>query len=168
MAESVPMRSWTILIVGMSFLVPYFCKSPLMSISSSIALVPSFAGLQRFPQGCHFQQWTGDDSKSLMKVCEVSASWCLGLMSIGLYFCDWRSCPSRNDPLLSCSPQLLLHFSTEFPHPSIYAASWSGFIRFHALLRNFLYNWCSSWWIWSSLTTFCKALPHQYSAVWGT
>ncbi|KAG1756916.1 uncharacterized protein EDB91DRAFT_1233597 [Suillus paluster] len=33
-----------------------------------IAAVPSFPGLHRFPQGRHFKQWTGDDSKALMKV----------------------------------------------------------------------------------------------------
>ena len=35
---------------------------------SSIAIVPPFAGLRRFPQGRGFKQWTGDDSKALMKV----------------------------------------------------------------------------------------------------
>lgn len=35
---------------------------------NSIASVASFAGLRRFPQGQHFKQWTGDDSKALMKV----------------------------------------------------------------------------------------------------
>jgi hypothetical protein len=35
----------------------------------SIAAVPSFPGLRRFPQGRGFKQWTGDDSKALMKVC---------------------------------------------------------------------------------------------------
>jgi hypothetical protein len=34
----------------------------------SIAAVPSFPGLRRFPQGRGFKQWTGDDSKALMKV----------------------------------------------------------------------------------------------------
>ena len=34
----------------------------------SIAAVPPFAGLRRFPQGRGFKQWTGDDSKALMKV----------------------------------------------------------------------------------------------------
>ncbi|KAG1732554.1 hypothetical protein EDB19DRAFT_2003517 [Suillus lakei] len=29
---------------------------------------PSFSGLQRFPEGRGFKQWTGDDSKALMKV----------------------------------------------------------------------------------------------------
>ncbi|KAG1843999.1 hypothetical protein C8R48DRAFT_750910 [Suillus tomentosus] len=34
----------------------------------SIAAVAPFAGLQRFPEGRGFAQWTGDDSKALMKV----------------------------------------------------------------------------------------------------
>ncbi|KAF8871522.1 hypothetical protein BD779DRAFT_1680333 [Infundibulicybe gibba] len=33
-----------------------------------ISLTPSFPGLRRFPQGQGFKQWTGDDSKALMKV----------------------------------------------------------------------------------------------------
>ncbi|KAG1906586.1 uncharacterized protein F5891DRAFT_1125454 [Suillus fuscotomentosus] len=35
---------------------------------STIATALPFAGLCRFPQGCGFSQWTGDDSKALMKV----------------------------------------------------------------------------------------------------
>ncbi|KAF8552429.1 hypothetical protein OG21DRAFT_1477771 [Imleria badia] len=37
-------------------------------IDQRIAAVASFAGLRRFPQGRNFKQWTGDDSKALMKV----------------------------------------------------------------------------------------------------
>lgn len=37
-------------------------------LNPSIATVPSFPGLHRFPQGRKFKQWTGDDSKALMKV----------------------------------------------------------------------------------------------------
>ncbi|KAI0004449.1 hypothetical protein BJV74DRAFT_875685 [Russula compacta] len=33
-----------------------------------ILAVPPFLGLQQFPDGCDFAQWTGDDSKALMKV----------------------------------------------------------------------------------------------------
>lgn len=33
-----------------------------------IAIVPPFVGLRRFPEGRGFKQWTGDDSKALMKV----------------------------------------------------------------------------------------------------
>ena len=33
-----------------------------------IASAPHFPGLRRFPEGRGFKQWTGDDSKALMKV----------------------------------------------------------------------------------------------------
>ncbi|KAF8229283.1 hypothetical protein L208DRAFT_1287368, partial [Tricholoma matsutake] len=33
-----------------------------------ISAVPPFPGLPCFPDGCDFVQWTGDDSKALMKV----------------------------------------------------------------------------------------------------
>jgi hypothetical protein len=36
--------------------------------SSRIAAAPSFSGLHQFPQGHGFTQWTGNDSKALMKV----------------------------------------------------------------------------------------------------
>lgn len=35
---------------------------------NSIAIVPPFSGLRRFAEGRGFKQWTGDDSKALMKV----------------------------------------------------------------------------------------------------
>ncbi|EIW78271.1 hypothetical protein CONPUDRAFT_38191, partial [Coniophora puteana RWD-64-598 SS2] len=37
-------------------------------IDRRIAIVAPFAGLRRFPNGRGFKQWTGDDSKALMKV----------------------------------------------------------------------------------------------------
>ncbi|KAF8834044.1 hypothetical protein BDN67DRAFT_915727 [Paxillus ammoniavirescens] len=37
-------------------------------IDRRIAATPHFPGLRRFPQGQRFKQWTGDDSKALMKV----------------------------------------------------------------------------------------------------
>ncbi|KAH9026129.1 hypothetical protein EDB85DRAFT_1893545 [Lactarius pseudohatsudake] len=37
-------------------------------IDRRIALAPPFAGLRHFPEGRNFKQWTGDDSKALMKV----------------------------------------------------------------------------------------------------
>ncbi|KAG1762208.1 hypothetical protein EDD22DRAFT_778730, partial [Suillus occidentalis] len=37
-------------------------------IDNKIAAVASFSGLRRFPEGRGFKQWTGDDSKALMKV----------------------------------------------------------------------------------------------------
>ncbi|KAI0311875.1 hypothetical protein OF83DRAFT_1177162 [Amylostereum chailletii] len=37
-------------------------------IDHRLAAVPAFPGLCRFPHGRHFKQWTGDDSKGLMKI----------------------------------------------------------------------------------------------------
>ncbi|KAF9035695.1 hypothetical protein BDZ89DRAFT_1130310 [Hymenopellis radicata] len=40
----------------------------LADIDRRIAVVPSFSRLRRFPEGRAYKQWTGDDSKALMKV----------------------------------------------------------------------------------------------------
>ncbi|KAF9245384.1 hypothetical protein BU15DRAFT_85684 [Melanogaster broomeanus] len=43
-------------------------KEILDDIDRRIAAAPSFSGLRRFAEGRGFSQWTGDDSKALMKV----------------------------------------------------------------------------------------------------
>ncbi|KAH8102582.1 hypothetical protein BXZ70DRAFT_1070857 [Cristinia sonorae] len=43
-------------------------KKVLDDIDKRISVAPPFIGLRRFPQGRGFKQWTGDDSKALMKV----------------------------------------------------------------------------------------------------
>ncbi|KAJ7200733.1 hypothetical protein B0H12DRAFT_1288754 [Mycena haematopus] len=43
-------------------------KKIMSDIDRRIAAVPPFPGLRRFPEGRGFKQWTGDDSKALMKV----------------------------------------------------------------------------------------------------
>ncbi|KAH9058024.1 hypothetical protein EDB83DRAFT_2520919 [Lactarius deliciosus] len=43
-------------------------KAILDDIDRQIVVAPPFAGLQRFHEGWGFKQWTGDDSKALMKV----------------------------------------------------------------------------------------------------
>ncbi|KAI0359458.1 hypothetical protein OH77DRAFT_1395599 [Trametes cingulata] len=43
-------------------------KDILTDIDRRIAVVPPFSGLRRFHKGRGFKQWTGDDSKALMKV----------------------------------------------------------------------------------------------------
>ncbi|KAF8218440.1 hypothetical protein L208DRAFT_1351404, partial [Tricholoma matsutake] len=50
--------------------IPSECEANkiLDDIDLWIALAPSFAGLQQFPEGRGFKQWTGDDSKALMEV----------------------------------------------------------------------------------------------------
>jgi hypothetical protein len=42
--------------------------NPVLICVVRIAAAPPFSGLRRFPQGRGFKQWTGDDSKALMKV----------------------------------------------------------------------------------------------------
>ncbi|KAF9495621.1 hypothetical protein BDN71DRAFT_1482593 [Pleurotus eryngii] len=50
-------------------LVSDFVSSELKLLSPlRLAAMPSFRGLCRFPDGCQFEQWTGDDLKALMKV----------------------------------------------------------------------------------------------------
>lgn len=51
---------------GMS-IIPIPCQY--LYILSRLAATPAFPELQNFKQGCQFKQWTGDDSKALMKVC---------------------------------------------------------------------------------------------------
>lgn len=41
-----------------------------------ISAVPPFPGLRRFPDGRDYNQWTGDDSKALMKVSSHSYNIC--------------------------------------------------------------------------------------------
>jgi hypothetical protein len=48
----------------------------LLILSRSIAAASPFPGLRRFPEGRDFKQWTGDDSKALMKVVLVLLRHC--------------------------------------------------------------------------------------------
>lgn len=41
----------------------------------TIVVVPVFPKLHRFPEGREFHQWTGNDSKALMKVCMVTSTY---------------------------------------------------------------------------------------------
>ncbi|KIM55602.1 hypothetical protein SCLCIDRAFT_134361, partial [Scleroderma citrinum Foug A] len=43
-------------------------EAVMADIDHHIAAVPPFPGLRQFPEGCGFKQWTGNDSKDLMKV----------------------------------------------------------------------------------------------------
>jgi len=59
-------KSRKILTVGTSIQVLKLAN--ILNFPSRIAAVPSFPGLRRFKEGRNFEQWTGDDSKVLMKV----------------------------------------------------------------------------------------------------
>ncbi|KAH9916552.1 hypothetical protein B0H21DRAFT_781954 [Amylocystis lapponica] len=47
---------------------PARAKAILADIDRRISVVPPFSNLRRFPEGRGFKQWTGDDSKALMKM----------------------------------------------------------------------------------------------------
>ena len=77
-------------------------------IDRRIAAAPPFPGLRRFPQGRRFKQWTGDDSKALMKVRSVTihAFMCDRLFShwkrdAGISPCD-RGLRPRRDRNVHC------------------------------------------------------------------
>jgi hypothetical protein len=67
MARRVQTKSLMILINGMTDSDPNVLD-PVLICVVRIAAAPPFSGLRRFPQGRGFKQWTGDDSKALMKV----------------------------------------------------------------------------------------------------
>jgi hypothetical protein len=69
-------RSLLTLITGTAFqLSSAILPSTLcLFVFYSISAVPAFPSLRRFPDGRDFSQWTGDDSKALMKVDLFSAA----------------------------------------------------------------------------------------------
>jgi hypothetical protein len=53
--------------------IPLFSALWLINLcDSKISAAPPFPGLCQFADGHDFKQWTGDDSKALMKVCACS------------------------------------------------------------------------------------------------
>src|SRR6267154_4020665 len=63
-----PIMYWMILIAGKGSNHSYIMHTNETSEWDRVAAAPPFPGLRRFPQGRRFKQWTGDDSKALMKV----------------------------------------------------------------------------------------------------
>lgn len=51
------------------YISQYSWNEDFFNFNFSIAVVPLFSGVRRFSEGRGFKQWTGDDSKALMKVC---------------------------------------------------------------------------------------------------
>ena len=63
-----PKRSWISLIAGKSTPVGSPLRQMFLIPPYSIILAPPFPGIRRFKDGRRFNQWTGNDSKALMKV----------------------------------------------------------------------------------------------------
>ncbi|KAI1790354.1 hypothetical protein LXA43DRAFT_1148653 [Ganoderma leucocontextum] len=84
-------------------------------IDRRISGVPCFPGLCRFPQGRNFKQWTGDDSKALMKVFLPAIAGhvpdkMVQCLAAFLDFCYLARRPSHDSRTLDVMRGLLTHF----------------------------------------------------------
>ena len=55
-------------------------------VPNRISLAPPFPGLRQFKQGHNFNQWTGDDSKALMKVSRCGFPHIIALTFPGVHY----------------------------------------------------------------------------------
>ncbi|KAM6503020.1 hypothetical protein JOM56_002997, partial [Amanita muscaria] len=80
-----------------------------------IAVVPLFAGIRQFPQGRGFKQWTGADSKALMKVYLAAVEGLIPKDMVKALHAFLEFCyTARRDILDTQSLQSLWHSLTEF------------------------------------------------------
>lgn len=93
------LQYWQISIGGtFGFLCPLLLFTYTLT-NRSIAAAPSFPGLRRFNQGRGFKQWTGDDSKALMKVCRpCSLIQIITQCPLGIPTGDRRACAPADGP----------------------------------------------------------------------
>lgn len=115
---SAHLKSWAAKILTdidrQCMIIFHHCHFQSMFICVRIASMPSFPGLHHFHEGCGFKQWTGNDSKGLMEVCDMlllmMQCWykhCQGVLS-----CDCQSCSSSHGEGSCCTYQLLLPCAT--------------------------------------------------------
>lgn len=86
--------------------------NPLLTHVLRIAAAPPFSGLRRFPQGRGFKQWTGDDSKALMKVCiviQICGIVFNFITTTGISSRNWRIRPKGGFAYISRLLGVLLH-----------------------------------------------------------
>ena len=114
---------------------------------SRIAATPLFPGLHRFKQGWCFKQWTGDDSKALMKVYLPAVVGfvpdemvrCLGTF---LNFCYITHCSNFNETTLNDLDAALEWFHVHreiFCTTAVHEENWSNLPCQHAL-AHFCHN----------------------------
>ncbi|KAF9497027.1 hypothetical protein BDN71DRAFT_1481966 [Pleurotus eryngii] len=91
----------------------------LADIDQRIAVAPQFPGLRRFSQGCNFKQWTGDDSKALMKVFlpaivgQVPDGMVAAICSF-MEFCYLARCSVISEDTLTVIETVLEEFNTKW------------------------------------------------------
>ncbi|KAG2739040.1 hypothetical protein P692DRAFT_201842704 [Suillus brevipes Sb2] len=121
-------------------------------IDRRIAAVPPFPGLRRFPQGRHFKQWTGDDSKALMKVYLPAIEGHVPVdvvraFSAFLEFCylvqtqrTHREVPQGDSRRTHSAPNSLCSSITESKHIKAIKEPWRQSSRYNALSQMLLTN----------------------------
>ena len=133
----------------------------------SITVVPSFSGLRRFPKGRGFTQWTGDDSKALMKVSTLrfqtpSRHW---QSQKGLFAGHRGTRPWWNRAHVSGISQVLLPCAKGCNHrPNASGTSWCTF-PIPPASQDIPYTRCPPRWIFSSLSTLPCPLWSSHQAI---
>ena len=133
----------------------------------SIAVVPSFSGLRHFPEGRGFTQWTGDDSKALMKVSiPISNSFNSLIATKGLFAGYRRACPWWYRAHFSGISWVLLHCLKGRNHrPNASRASWRT-CPIPPVSRDIPHSGCPPRRIFTSSSTLPCSLRSPHQAIW--
>ena len=131
-----------------------------------IAAAPPFPGLRRFPEGCRFKQWTGDDSKALMKVDYVTyqRGFRPKCSFQGFSSCDCWLCSRPNGPCIEFLYGILLPRSPICDRWRWYCLTWDGTTK--------LSPWpiclwlCLPWWVLFTSSALDDALHSAYLWIW--
>jgi len=144
------------------------CQRKLTHCFGSIANVPPFLGVWWFPDGYGFKQWTGNDSKALMKVhSKLFLQFLQISICLGIPVSDSRPCTIATDPYLLCILGILLYFleNRHYRDQFIYTGGCS--FTFLCKLQNYHYFWHLRG-IFVTEATFSHPLSPPYLAFWGT
>ena len=133
-----------------------------------IAAAPPFSELRRFPQGRGFKQWTGDDSKALMKVCEYifQVGKIATYQRLGISSCYRKLHTPWGLAYISCFSGVLLHCSAGYHHwGNASRANWCS-QSLSSVLCYLCRAWHSSQWILTSKATLPCSLSRSNSGIW--
>ena len=132
----------------------------------SIAAVPLLLGLQSFPEGCGFKQWTGDDSKALMKVCFWQWHLArLALTNVGVSPGHCGSCHTSNG-LGHCSVlEILLSCSTITAQRRYAESNWCGYYSLLSGAQGLQGNGCA-WPLLIATSTLYHPLLLSHPTIW--
>lgn len=128
-------------------------------LNPRIAIVPPFAGLRCFPQGRDFKQWTGNDSKALMKVWPLYFWVEQDLQTyLGIPAGSWGICPGWDDTDTSRLSRILLYCSTWSAQHHNHQHTFWRTTKVSNPPRNFCWDWRQKAPFYSTKTTFLSPL----------